>query len=62
MFGKWCRSMGYANIGGKSEEQNMRMKMHLTQGAIPTITVRSVEDIENPNKMVAEFLKMAASE
>lgn len=62
MFGKWCRSMGYANIGGKSEEQNMRMKMHLTQGAIPTITVRSVEEIEKPNEMVAKFLKMAASE
>jgi len=62
MFGKWCRSMGYANIGGKSEEQDMRMKMHVTQGAIPTITVRSVEEIEKPNEMVAEFLKMAASE
>jgi len=59
MFGRWCRTMGYANIGGHSEEQNMRMKMHLTQGTIPTITVRLPEDIRNPNEMVSRMLEMA---
>jgi hypothetical protein len=62
MFGRWCRSMGYANIGGKSEEQNMRMQIHLDQGAVPTITVRSAEDIEKPNSMVSKMLEIAAPE
>jgi hypothetical protein len=51
--------MGYANIGGKDPEQDMRMNIHLEQGAVPTITVRSAQDIEDPNPMVANILKMA---
>ena len=59
MFGRWCRTMGYANIGGRNAEEEIRMNIHLEQGAVPTITVRSAEDIENPNPMVAKMLKMA---
>jgi hypothetical protein len=59
IFGRWCRTMGYANIGGRNAEEEMRMSIHLEQGAVPTITVRSAEDIENPNPMVAKMLKMA---
>ena len=60
MFGRWCRSIGYANIGGRNKEEDMRMNIHLAQGAIPTITVRTAGEIKEPNEMVAKMLRLAA--
>ena len=62
MFGRWCRSMGYASIEGRSEEQNMRINMHLKPCTIPTITENSADDIRNPNKMAAMSLEMATGD
>ena len=61
LFGKLCRTIGYANIGGRNDDQTLRMKMHLEHGAIPTVTIRSAEEIESPNPSVKRMLNMAGS-
>ena len=60
LFGKWCRSFGYSRLGGKTPEEEIRIKMHIDWGAVPTITVRSAADLENPNQALKEILKLAA--
>jgi hypothetical protein len=59
VFGKLCKSFGYTSLSGKTPEQELRMKLHVEHGAIPTVTVRSGEDIAKPNKAVREMLEMA---
>jgi hypothetical protein len=61
LFGKLCRTFGYANLSGRDENQALRMKMHLEHGAIPTVTIRSAKDIESPNPAVKQMLDMAGS-
>jgi len=61
LFGKLCRTFGYANLFGRDEDQALRMKMHLEHGAIPTVTIRSAKEIESPNPSVKQMLDMAAS-
>jgi hypothetical protein len=61
LFGRLCRTFGYANLSGRDEDQALRMKMHLEHGAIPTVTIRSARDIESPNPSVKQMLDMAAS-
>ena len=60
LFGKWCRSFGYSGLGGKTADEQMRLKMHLDMGAIPTLTVDSASELENPNPAVKEILRLAA--
>jgi len=60
LFGRLCRTFGYSNLGGRNEEQALRMKMHLEHGAIPTVTIRSAKDIESPNPSVKQMLDLAA--
>jgi hypothetical protein len=59
LFGKLCRTFGYSNLSGRDENQELRMKMHLEHGAIPTVTIRSAKDIESPNPAVKQMLDMA---
>ncbi|MGQ9609975.1 MAG: DUF6259 domain-containing protein [bacterium] len=59
LFGKWCRSFGYANLGGHTPEQYIRMKTHVGLGAIPTITIGSAKEIRQPNPAVKEMLDVA---
>ena len=59
LFGGWCRSFGYSRLGGKTRSEELRMKMHIDLGAIPTLTVRSAEELENPNQAVEKILKLA---
>jgi len=59
MFGHWCRSFGYSNLSGRSHEEHLRMKVHVALGAIPTLTIRSSEELEHPNDAVKERLTMA---
>jgi len=61
LFGKLCRTFGYSNLGGRDEDQALRMKMHLEHGAIPTVTIRSPKEIESPNPSVKQMLDMARS-
>ena len=60
LFGKLCRTIGYTGLGGRNELEEMRMKIHLEHGAIPTITIRSAEEILNPNPAVKKMIDIAA--
>ena len=59
LFGKLCRSFGYTGLSGRDENEELRMKIHLEHGAIPTITIRAVEEITNPNPAVKKMLDLA---
>jgi hypothetical protein len=61
LFGKLCRAFGYSHLGGKDDAEILRSKIHLEHNAIPTITVRSPEEILNPNPTIESILKEAAS-
>ncbi len=61
LFGRLCRTFGYANISGKDEAQELRMRLHQEHGAIPTVVVRSAAEIDSPNPAVARELERAAS-
>ena len=60
LFGKLCRTIGYSGLGGNNKDEEMRMQIHLEHSAIPTITIRSAEDIINPNPAVKRMLDIAA--
>ncbi len=59
LFGKLCRTIGYSGLGGRDQDEELRMKMHLEHGSIPTITIDSVEEITNPNSAVSHMLEIA---
>lgn len=59
LFGDLCKIFGYSNMGGKDENEEKRMQIHLEHGGIPTITIRSVEEIKNPNVAVKRMMDMA---
>jgi hypothetical protein len=61
LFGKLCRTIGYSGLSGRSEEDELRMRIHEEHGAIPTVTIRSAEEITKPNRAVARLLDIAAS-
>ncbi len=60
IFGKLCRSFGYSGLGGADKNEELRMKIHLEHGAIPTLTINSEEEIINPNPAVKRILEIAA--
>ena len=60
LFGKLCRTFGYSGLGGRDEDEELRMNIHLEHGAIPTITIDSAEEITNPNSAVKKILDIAA--
>jgi len=59
MFGQWCPSFGYSNLGGRSREEHLRMKVHIALDAIPTLTIRSAAALEQPNDAIKELLAIA---
>jgi len=59
LFDGLCRTIGYANLGGRDANQELRMKMHSEHGAIPTVTIRSARDILRPNAAVRQMLDRA---
>jgi len=61
LFGGLARTFGYSNLGGRDDEQVMRSRVHLSLGAIPTLTSPSAQDILQPSKHVNELLDMAAA-
>jgi hypothetical protein len=60
LFGKLCRTFGYSSLGGRDKNEELRMQIHLEHNAIPTITIRSEEEIINPNPAVKRMLDLAA--
>jgi len=57
IFKGLCRLFGYTWLDGKTEESRLRMRIHSEHDWIPTITVRSADDILNPNQTVKEMLE-----
>jgi len=60
LFGKITHTFGYSRLSGRSEEEQLRMRIHEEHGAIPTITVRTAEEISNPNPTMKRVLERAA--
>jgi len=61
LLGKLCRTIGYSGLGGRNADEELRMRIHEEHGAIPTITIRSAQDILSPNPAVKRILDRAAS-
>lgn len=59
LFGKLCRTFGYSGLSGKTKNEELRMQVHLDHGAIPTVTIDSVQEISNPNPAVKWMLDLA---
>jgi len=59
LFGRLCRTFGYSGLGGRTESEALRMRMHVEHGAIPTVTIRSAKDIDEPNPAVRQMLDLA---
>ena len=61
LFGRLCRTIGYSALSGKSEAEELRMRIHEEHGAVPTITIDSAEEILRPNPAVERALRRAAA-
>jgi hypothetical protein len=61
LFGRWSRSFGYSSLGGHTPDEHMRMRLHVSLGTMPTVTIGSAAEIEQPNPAVEEMLKLAAA-
>jgi hypothetical protein len=60
LFGRVCRTIGYSALSGRDEKEALRMSVHESLGAIPTITVGSASEIRQPNAAVRRLLEKAA--
>ena len=61
LFGKLCRTFGYNGLGGRNKNEELRMQLHVDHKTIPTINVRTGEDIINPNPAVKKMIDIALS-
>ena len=58
LFGRLCRTFGYTGLSGRNKDEELRMQIHLDHGAVPTITIRSADEILNPNPAVKRMLEL----
>jgi hypothetical protein len=61
LFGKLCKIIGYSGLSGKNKDEETRMQIHLEHGGIPTVVIRSADEIVNPNSAVKRMLEIANS-
>jgi hypothetical protein len=61
LFGRLCRTFGYSRLSGANEDEELRMRIHEEHNAIPTVTVRSADEINSPNRAVQRALDLARS-
>ncbi len=59
LMGDICHTIGYSALSGATEAEVLRMRLHREHGTIPTVTIRSAEEITNPNPAVREALEQA---
>ncbi len=59
LFGPWSLSFGYSRLSGQTDWEQFRMKRQVEMGAIPTVTIRTAEEITNPNRGVKLMLELA---
>jgi hypothetical protein len=60
LFEGLARTFGYSGLTGRNEDEILRSDLHLSHGAIPTITGPSPADILQPNPYVRQSLERAA--
>jgi hypothetical protein len=60
LFGRLCRTFGYSRLSGANEDEELRMRIHAEHNAIPTVTIRSADEITSPNRAVRRALDLAA--
>jgi hypothetical protein len=61
LFGRLCRTFGYSGLSGKTADEELRMRIQIEHGAIPTVTVDSADEIIRPNAAVKRMIDLAAS-
>ena len=61
LFGRLCRTFGYSGLSGKTADEELRMRIQIEHGAIPTVTVDSADEILRPIPAVKRMLDLAAS-
>ncbi len=61
LFGRLCRTFGYSGLAGRDEKQALRLRVHESLGAIPTITVGGAAEIRQPNPAVRRLLEKAVA-
>ena len=59
LFAGLARSFGYSGLSGRTEDEVLRSSVHLSLGAIPTLTRVSARDIRQPSPHVKQLLQMA---
>jgi hypothetical protein len=59
LYGNLVRSIGYIGLDGQTEDSEILMQSHIDHGTIPTVTVRTADEIQNPNPAVAKMLRLA---
>ncbi len=58
LFGRLCRTFGYSGLSGRNEAEALRMRIHEEHNAIPTVTISSAEEIDQPNAAVQRALDL----
>lgn len=59
LFDGLCRTMGYSRLTGINDEEQLRSQVHLSLGAIPTMTNPTVQTILQPNPTLRALFEMA---
>jgi hypothetical protein len=59
LFEGLCRTFGYSRLSGKTDDEVLRSRVHLSLGAIPTVTGLAAEEIRNPGRHVRELFERA---
>ena len=57
LFGRLCRTIGYSALSGRDEKEALRLRVHESLGAIPTVTIDSAAEIRKPNPAVRRLLE-----
>ncbi|MCL2157895.1 MAG: DUF6259 domain-containing protein [Oscillospiraceae bacterium] len=52
VLGELCKTIGYAGLSGKNQDEYTRQKVYDDHNTIPTIITNNPADIENPNPFV----------
>jgi hypothetical protein len=61
LFGRLCRTIGNSGLGGRTPAEELRMRLHDEHRAIPTLTIRSAEELLKPNAAVKRLLERVGS-
>lgn len=59
LYGDLCRTMGYAGLAGDTPESALRLEVHEKLGALPSLTIRSAEELASPTPAVQRVIERA---